>query len=305
MTLLAECRAPALAAALEAIAWRDEDAGADLVAAIKANERVLVPSSDDGRHPLVTGPAGAEHLTAFTSPWLMLWALPWRPPVILLPVQDVLGWVRSTGRLVRLDHACEADVCLGPEEAEALLAGRPVVADEVAAGDQFRNPHPPTPAPPEVLPPPRVPQAEGEVVFAHRWDWDTRRPVGMIDAADLDDDMAGYTAVRHRADGTDVLQVGETVVVGTSYGHGEVRRWEWARFEEGLFLTETAVADDDGSDRPTPRLVVLARPDGMVRTWTARPDGSGMTTGVVASSLERWVGVPPLGVFEPLVDPDD
>lgn len=303
MTLLRPPVAPRLGAALEAVGRRDPGAGEALAAAVAADEDVLVPTSDDGRHPLATGAPGAEHMSAFTSPWLALWAHPSRPPVDAFPVTQVLGWVGATGRLVRLDHASEVDTCLGPDEADALLAGRPVDPDAVAAGDQFRNPEPPAAPPDGVLDPPVATQAAGAVSFAHRWDAVGRQPIDPVDVSMLEGVGAGYTAVRRRSDGVDVVQWGETVVVGTSYGGGEVKRWEWARFAEGLFLTELGVAVDDGSARPRPRLVVLARPDGLVRTWTARPDGSDLVTATVPDTRERWIGLPPLGTFEPLVDP--
>lgn len=96
---------------------------------------------------------------------------------------------------------------------------------------------------------------------------------------------------------------GEVTVVGTTYGAGTVHRWEWARFAEGLFQTEASTAADDGSPRPRPRLVALARPDGVVRTWTARAGGSDLVTSWSPDVSDRWVGLPPLGVFVPLVDP--
>ncbi len=305
MTLLLPPSAPGLAAALEAVARQEPDAGEALARAVALDEEVLVPTSDDGRHPLMTGAVGEEHLTAFTGSWMALWGHPWRPPVDLRPVAEVLGWVQATGRTLRLDHASEADTRIGPEDAAALLAGRPIAAAAASAGAEFRNPGPVAPPPAEVLPPPPAAEtdADGEVTFARRWDPAARRPVEPVAAADLADVAAGYVAVRQRPDGVDVLVFGELVVVGTTYGPGVVHRWEWARFAEGLFQTEAGTAVDDGSPRPRPHVVVLARPDGLLRTWRARPDGSDTTTSSTPDVSDRWVGVPPLGTFAPLVDP--
>lgn len=304
MTLLVPPRAPILAVALEAVARHDDAAGAALARAVARDEEVLVPTSDDGRHPLMTGPTGEEHLTAFTGPWMALWAHPWRPPVDLRPVTEVLGWVRATGRSLRLDHASEVDTRVGPVAAGALLAGRPVDAGAVAAGEEFRNPGPTAPPPAEVLAPPAgEAEPDGEVTFARGWDPVARQPVEPVPAADLAGVAAGYVAVRRRPGAVDVVVFGEVTVVGTTYGAGTVHRWEWARFAEGLFQTEASTAADDGSPRPRPRLVALARPDGVVRTWTARAGGSDLVTSWSPDVSDRWVGLPPLGVFVPLVDP--
>ncbi|HEV7721433.1 MAG TPA: hypothetical protein VGO60_09120 [Iamia sp.] len=305
MTLLSPPRAPVLAGALEA-AGRGDDGAADALArAVAADEEVLVPTSDDGRHPLMTGPDDDLHLTAFTGTWLALWGHPWRPPVDLRPVSEVLGWVRSTGRVLRLDHASEADTRIGPDAATALLTGRPVDAAALAAGAEFRNPGPVASAPAAVLAPPAPDDTDddGEVTFARGWDPAERRPIDPVPAGDLADVAAGYAAVRRRADRVEVLVFGEQVVVGLTYAPGLVHRWEWARFDTGLFQTEAGTAVDDGSPRPRPHLVGLARPDGLLRTWRARPDGSELTTSSTPDVSDRWVGVPPLGVFAPLVDP--
>ena len=305
MTLLSPPRAPVLARALEAVGRGDGDAVAALAQAVATDEEVLVPISDDGRHPLMTGPTGAEHLTAFTGAWMALWGHPWRPPVDLWPVTEVLGWVQATGRLLRLDHDSEADTRIDDAAASALLAGRPVDAAALAAGAENRNPGPVASPPAAVLAPPAPSDEDddGEAIFARGWDATARRPVEPVAATELADVVAGYAAVRRRDDRTDVLVFGETVVVGTTYAPGVVHRWEWARFAEGLFQTEAGTAADDGSPRPRPHLVVLARPDGLLRTWRATPDGSETTTSSTSDVSDRWVGVPPLGVFAPLVDP--
>ena len=118
---------------------------------------------------------------------------------------------------------------------------------------------------------------------------------------DLDGVGAGYTAIRRTRDALDVVAHGTTVVVAPTYARGEVHRCEWARFTEGLFITETSAADDDGSPRPRPRSVVLTRPDGLIRYWRRLPDGSDMTTASSPDMTGRWIGVPPLGTFDPLV----
>lgn len=309
MTLLSPARAPALAAALEAIARREPNAGEALVAAVAADEDVAYPTSDDGRHPLTTGPAGSEHLTAFSGAGLALWAHPDRPPLDLRPIGEVLGWVPATGRSLRLDHASEADVVLGPAEAEALLSGRAPDPDAIRAGDEFRNPGPPAPAPTEALPRPAPTTADtdADTVITHgrRWDEEARELVDPVTRDDLDavpDLVGGYTTVRRRGEAVDAVTFGDTVVAATSYGRNLVRRWVWARFTEGLFLTEHSVADDDGTARPHARLVVLSRPDGLIRTWTARPDGSDMVTSSSPDMSDRWIGTPEVGVIGSLVD---
>lgn len=304
MSLLAPPWAPSLAAALEAVARREPDAGERLAEAVALDEEVLFPTSDDGRHPLATGPVGKEHLTAFTGLWMALWAHPDRPPMEGRPVREVLGWVVSTGVTVRLDHASEADTLLSPPDAVALLDGRAVDVAAVAAGDPFRNPGPPA-APPDgplPAPPPDAP-GDAEVTFARRWDPAARQPVEPVPRRDLEGVGAGYTAIRRTRDGLDVVTHGTTVIVATTYAGGEVHRCEWARFTEGLFLTETSTADDDGSPRPRPRTVVLTRPDGLIRYWRRLPDGSDMTTSSSPDMTGRWIGVPPLGTFDPLVAP--
>jgi hypothetical protein len=294
-----------LSRALEAVARGDEGATAALAGAVAADEELLVPTSDDGRHPLMTGPTGDEHLTAFTGAWMALWAHPWRPPVDLRPLTEVLGWVQATGRVLHLDHASEADTRIDPAAATALLAGRRVDAAAIADGVEFRNPGPVASPPAGVLAPPATDDddADGEVTFARGWDPVARRAVEPVPATDLAGVAAGYAAIRRRDDRVEVLVFGETVVIGTAYAPGVVHRWEWARFDEGLFQTEAGTATDDGSPRPRPHLVGLARPDGLLRTWCARPDGGDLSTSSTPDVSDRWVGVPALGVFAPLVDP--
>ncbi|MGI8937319.1 MAG: hypothetical protein ACR2JF_03700 [Iamia sp.] len=64
-----------------------------------------------------------------------------------------------------------------------------------------------------------------------------------------------------------------------------------------------STADDDGSPRPRPHLVVVSRPDGVIRYWRRRPDGSDLTSATSPDMTARWVGLPALGSFDPLVGP--
>jgi hypothetical protein len=309
VTLLAPATAPLLAAALEAVARRDADAATMLVTAVGADEDVLLPTSDDGRHPLsVSDLDGAPALTAFTGPWAALWSQPWRPPIDPRPVSEVLGWVTSTGRALRLDHSSEADTRLDPGAAAALLAGRPVDVAPLAAGDPFRRPGPPAAPPAAPLPAPEADPSDdhGEVAYGRGWDAEARRLVGPVTADELaavPDLVAGYVAVRTTTDAMEVVRVGDTEVRAQRFHSGLVHVWGWARFSEGLFLTETSVAHDDGSQRPRPHLVVLSRPDGAIRTWRDLGDGTDETVTSASTDLaDRWIGVPPLGVLHPLLD---
>lgn len=309
MTLLSPPRAPLLAAALEAAARRDPTTGDALAHALAADEEVLVPTSADGRHPLGTGDdPDAQHLTAFSGPGLALWGHPWRPPLDIRSLTEVLGWVVSTGRTLHLDHLSEGDGRIGPRGAAALLGGQRLTADDVAAGDPYRNPGPVSPVPASPLPPPGPTSAdsEGQVTYGRRWDPSARRVVDEVlaeELASVPDLVGGYVASRQRGADTEALTFLDQEVRVTRYAHGEVHQWWWARFAEGLFLTETSVAVDDGSARPPPHLVVLTRPDGLIRTWVARADGTSDTT--TASSpdmVDRWVGAPAFGVHSPLLD---
>lgn len=309
MTLLAPAHAPVLADALAAIARRDPGAPAALVAAVAADEDVMLPTSDDGRHPLsVSDLDGRPALVAFTGPWMALWSQPWRPPCDLRPISEILGIVTSSGRSVRLDHSSEGDTRIGPDEAAALLDGRSVPTDALAAGDPFRNPGPPSAAPDGPLPVPerRPSDDEGEVAYGRGWDAATRRllePVTEADLAAVPDLVGGYTAVRTRGGATEVIEFGPVEVTARRFVDGEVHVWVWERFAEGLFLSETSVAVDDGSRRPAPRWVVLTRPDGLIRTWVDHGDGTDETVTSASPAMDdRWIGVPPLGVHHPLLD---
>lgn len=294
--LLTPPDAPLLAEALEAVARRDPGAGEGLARAVAADEEVWLPTSADGRHPLASDDGdGVAFMTAHTGAVPALWAHPWRPPMDRRPVREVLGLVVASGRAVHLDHASEADTALGPAEAEALLAGRGVDADRAAAGDPFRRPGPPAAPPPGVLPPPGPgPDDDRPVTFGRAWDGATRT---VVEAGE------GPVAARERAGGREVVVTGPAQVVALRYADGEVHRWTWTRFAEGLFLAETATAADLGGTRSRPRIVTLARPDGVLRVWSGDPDGPWeMSTRSTPDMRGRWIGVPPPGVIDPLLD---
>jgi hypothetical protein len=310
VTLLAPPTAPLLSTALEAVARRDADAATRLAAAVAADEEVLLPTSDDGRHPLsVSDLDGAPAMTAFTGLWPALWSQPWRPPLDTRRVSEVLGWVASTGRAIRLDHASEADTRIDAPAAAALLDGRAVVdAAALAAGDPFRRPGPPAAPPSAPLPAPEADASahDGDITYGRGWDADARRvvgPVSLDELAAVPDLVGGYVAVRTTADATEVVRFADTEVRAHRLSGGLVHVWAWARFAEGLFLTETSVAHDDGSRRPRPHLVVLSRPDGAIRTWRDLGDGTDETITSASPDLsDRWIGIPPLGVLHPLLD---
>lgn len=309
MTLLAPPTAPRLTAALEAIARRESDAGARLRAAIGADEEVLLPTSDDGRHPLsVSDHDGAPAMTAFTGTWPALWSQPWRPPIDPRPVSEVLGWVASTGRALRLDHSSEADTRIDQATAVALLEGRAVDGALLAAGDPFRRPGPPAAPPAAPLPAPEADASDGDgdIAYGRGWEPESRRlvePVAFEELAAVPDLVGGYVAVRTTDDATEVVRFTDVEVRSQRRHDGLVHLWAWARFAEGLFLSETSVAHDDGSARPRPHLVVLSRPDGAIRTWRDLGDGTDETVTAASPDMaDRWIGVPPLGVLHPLLD---
>lgn len=305
--------APLLADALAAVNRGDTSASHALVAAVAADEVLWVPVTDDGRHPLATTVDGEGILSAFTSVEQAQWGHPARPPLIEVPVSEVIGWATRSRTPLHLDFASEGAVVLAPERAQDLLAGRPVPADAVAGGAAYRRPGPPAPVPASLIPPPPTEPPEAGIV-AYGGGWDAvetvlEEPLDPETAQARHNSGVPYAAFRTMPDGRRiVLRFGPRAVVveALDVAGRPTGRLTWRHFAEGLFLEEvaTTVFGPTGTSHPKLEVVSLARVDGVIRTWTRSDDGlDEIEDRYIPSTTEHWTAPPPFGHHRRLLDP--
>lgn len=309
--------APALAAAADALHRGVPDAGSDLVAAVQKGEEVFVPLADDRDHPLAFGNEDDKFLAAFTSIDRVVWALPDGPPLAVVDIREVLGWIVRFGGALRLDLSSTYELTIDPAAAAQLRDGkldggvsslatgtRPSVDETPPA--PAAAPVPPTPAADTPIPAPR---------YGSAWD-----EASTAVAQGLTEDEARQR--HHRGEPyvavfPDLGQRGGAVVevsperVTTRFLDNEGRDdlvYGYRREGDRLFHDQLVVKEyGPGASRDDPKTVTLLRyqPDGTQRVWIRDEAGEEHVTdsyGIEFSS--HWDDFPEFGTYDAVLRQD-